>query len=65
MTNIRDVLTFRQLAERWGMRPGTLRNWRRAGKGPKSIPLGDGPKARRVFKLADVLAYEERQKEQA
>lgn len=59
------VLTLKQLADRWGMKPGTLRNWRRAGKGPQSIPLGGGPRARRVYKVADVLAYEEKQKEQA
>lgn len=58
-----DVLTLKQLAERWGLKIGTLRNWRRAGKGPVSIPLGSGPRARRVYRVADVLAYEEQQKE--
>lgn len=60
-----DVLTLKQLAERWGMKPGTLKNWRREGKGPRAVRLGDGPRARTVFKVSDVLAYEEQQKESA
>ena len=56
------TLTPAQLAARWRIAVGTLANWRRAGRGPKSVPLGDGPKPRRVYLLSDVLEYEERQK---
>ena len=58
-----DVLSPEYLAARWGVALGTLSNWRRAGKGPRYIRLGSGPRARVVYKLADIKAYEEQQKE--
>jgi predicted DNA-binding transcriptional regulator AlpA len=57
-----DVMTPDQLAQRWGMAAGTLRNWRAEGKGPRAIRLGDGPRARVVYRVADVLAWEDQQK---
>lgn len=66
MTTIKkldEVLTEDQLANRYDLAVGTLRNWRRSGKGPKPTRLGDGPKARVVYKVTDVMAYEEQQKE--
>lgn len=56
-----DVLSPEYLAARWGVALGTLSNWRRAGKGPKFVRLGDGPRARVVYKLADVMNYEQEQ----
>lgn len=34
------LLTTRQVADRLGLSPGTLENWRRAGKGPPWQKLG-------------------------
>lgn len=60
-----EVLTPSELAQRWGMAVGTLANWRREiGRGPKYIKLGDGPRARVVYRVTDVLAYEQRDEEQ-
>jgi len=33
-------LTLKQLAARWCMDPGTLRNWKSKGKGPKATKIG-------------------------
>lgn len=52
------VLTPAQLAARWHMKEGTLSNWRREGKGPAFVKLGLGPRARVVYRLADIEAYE-------
>ena len=61
-----DMLTPEQLAARWNMAVGTLKNWRRQKKGPSFVPLGDGPRPRIVYKLSDVEAYEtKRRKESA
>ena len=34
-----ELLTTEQLAKRWGVSTGTLRNWRSQGKGPSFIRL--------------------------
>lgn len=36
-----QMLTTNQLAERWNIKPQTLRNWRRLAKGPKYVLIGD------------------------
>lgn len=59
-----ERLTPEQLAIRWGMSVGTLANWRRSNKGPKFIRLGDGPKGRVLYRLMDVLTYENRKEPQ-
>jgi predicted DNA-binding transcriptional regulator AlpA len=50
------LLTTRQLAERWGMSEGTLRNWRVLGRGPKYLRIGNQVR----YKLSVIKAYEER-----
>jgi hypothetical protein len=60
-----EILSQEYLAARWGVAFGTLSNWRRAGKGPRFIRIGDGPRAKTVYRLEDVIAYEKQQKEKA
>lgn len=52
-----EFLTPDQLVDRWSkaVGRGTLANWRAQGKGPTFTKLG----SRVVYRLADVLAYEE------
>ena len=52
------LLTTEQLAERWGMEPGSLENWRREKKGPVSIKLGEGDRSPVRYRLADVEKFE-------
>ncbi len=54
-----ETLTEQQLAKRWDLAVGTIRNWRRQGKGPKPVRLGPGPKARVIYKLKDIEQFEE------
>lgn len=35
----KTLLTTRELAERWGLSPRTLRNWRAADYGPRWVKL--------------------------
>jgi hypothetical protein len=53
-------LTEKQLSDRWGgsPTPGTLRNWRHQGKGPRYVKIGQKPK----YLLSDVLKYERKLK---
>lgn len=44
-----------ELAERWGMAPGTLANWRINGEGPRFIKLG----RRILYPIAEVEAFEQ------
>lgn len=53
-----DLIHPRQVAQRYGMTPASLANWRRAGKGPPFIRLGDGKRPRVMYRLADVIAWE-------
>jgi hypothetical protein len=43
-----------ELAARWGMHPGTLRNWRTANKGPKFIRIGTTIR----YRASDVARWE-------
>ena len=52
------MLTTKQLADRWQMDDGTLRNWRSDKKGPQFITLGKGKRPRVLYRLADIEAYE-------
>ncbi len=52
------MLTPEELAARWKMSAGTLKNWRAAKKGPAFVPLGDGPRPRILYRLADVEEWE-------
>jgi hypothetical protein len=47
----------RSQAERLGLKPKTLENWRCLGKGPPFIKLGDGPGASVVYDDDDVDAW--------
>lgn len=60
---MKDALTTKQLAERWSMNPGTLRNWRMDGAGPRFIKVGRRGKGRRprvFYPITNVEAYERR-----
>lgn len=55
------MLTPEELAKRWKMSAGTLKNWRAAKKGPPFVPLGPTGRGRRprvLYRLADVEAWE-------
>lgn len=43
-----------ELAKRWRKSPGTLRNWRSGGRGPKYIKIGGEVR----YLLQDILRYE-------
>ena len=52
-----EHLTSEQLAQRWGISPGTLANWRGARTGPPFIKLG---KFRVLYRLSDIEEYEKK-----
>ena len=57
MTEKTPLLTEKQLAERWGMSPATLRQWRVAGNNgryPVFIKIGRLVR----YRLSDIEAYE-------
>lgn len=56
-------LTPAMLAKRWGgvVSVGTLGNWRYRGIGPKPFRPGGKKKGRALYRLVEVLAYEQRQ----
>ena len=56
MTN--DLLTSEELAERWKMSAGTLQNWRVKGRGPAYIKLGEGRATKVLYRLEDVVEFE-------
>ena len=53
-----DLLHPRQVAERYGITPETLSNWRREGKGPRFIRLGDAKRPRAMYRMDDVIEWE-------
>lgn len=50
-----DILTVRDLAERWHVAPATVRTWVLEGEAPKCFVVG---KRVRRFHLKDVEAFE-------
>ena len=50
-------LSQTDLANRWRMSPRTLERWRFTGEGPRFIKLG----GRVLYRLEDVVAFEDRQ----
>jgi hypothetical protein len=46
--------TPRELAERYGLAVGTLRNWRSLGIGPRAIKVGSKPR----YPQSEVAAWE-------
>lgn len=61
--DIQTYLTTEDLADRYGVTYGTIKRWRREGRGPvyqKLDKLALSPKLPRVrYYLADVLAFEQ------
>lgn len=55
-----DLMHPRDVAKRYNMTPESLSNWRREGKGPKFIRLGAGRYARVMYRVSDVVAWEQR-----
>lgn len=49
-----ETLTTEQLAERWGISPQTLENWRSAKRGPDYVKMGGVI----VYRIEDVRRYE-------
>ena len=49
-----ETLTTEQLAERWGVSPQTLENWRSAKRGPDYVKMGGVI----VYRIEDVRRYE-------
>lgn len=49
-----ELLTSQDLAQRWGLHPRTLANWRVARKGPAWTKIGWSV----FYRLEDVVAYE-------
>jgi hypothetical protein len=46
-----------ELADRWGLSPRTLENWRWRGEGPRFVKIG----RKVLYRIADVEAYEHEQ----
>ena len=57
-----QLLTTKQLCERWQITQDTLRQWRVSDNGPPYIKLGDGRAAPVRYKLEDIEAYERQNK---
>ena len=47
-------MTTEELATRWKVSNGTLRNWRSAGRGPKYVVIGSSVR----YHLEDIKAWE-------
>lgn len=54
------TLTTYELAQRWGMASKTLEVWRMRKKGPPFFKLGEHARARVMYRMKDILAYEEK-----
>lgn len=54
-----DLMHPRDVAKRYNMTPESLSNWRREGKGPKFVRLGNGKSPRVMYRVKDVVAWEE------
>ena len=52
-----QFLTSKDLASRWKLNEGTLRNWRSQLKGPKYFRLH---KRKILYDIKDVMEYEEK-----
>ena len=55
-----DLMHPAAVAKRYSMTPESLANWRREGKGPRWIKLGNGKRPRVMYRASDVLAWEEK-----
>lgn len=55
-----ELLDDDALARRWGMSTQTLQNWRVQGKGPQYIKMGEGKSSPVMYRIKDVLEWEEK-----
>lgn len=53
-----NLLTPKELADRWKMQVGTLRKWRYLNTGPTYIKMGDGRNAQIRYRADDIIQYE-------
>lgn len=56
----KKLLSTKELAKRWDVHEGTIKNWRSQGKGPKFYKIGEGEKSRVRYKLEDIKSYEKK-----
>jgi len=52
---MKRYLTTLELAERWGVSPGTLRNWRLYKRGPRFLKFGNLVR----YSMTDIRKWEE------
>jgi predicted site-specific integrase-resolvase len=57
-----EMITTSELAERWGVSTTVLQKWRARGTGPAYIKIGKSAKGTVRYSLADIVAYEQRQR---
>jgi hypothetical protein len=55
-----QLITPKELAKRWKVHEGTIRNWRWQGRGPDYIRVGEGKRGKIVYKLSVVKSFEKR-----
>lgn len=60
MSDPEKLITTQELAERWGIHPNTLSNWRSQNRGPKYVKIGGMKKSPVYYRLKDILAYEKK-----
>lgn len=53
-----NLLTPKELADRWKMQVGTLRKRRYLNTGPTYIKMGDGRNAQIRYRADDIIQYE-------
>ena len=53
-----QLLTPKELCERWKVADNTLRKWRVANTGPSYIKLGEGRNSEVRYRIDDVEAFE-------
>lgn len=53
-----NLLTPKELADRWKVQVGTLRKWRYLDTGPAYIKMGDGRNAQIRYRVDDIVKYE-------
>jgi predicted site-specific integrase-resolvase len=53
-----QLLTPKELCERWKVADNTLRKWRVANVGPAYIKLGEGRNSEVRYRIEDVEAFE-------